>query len=420
MSDVAIHVENVSKVYRLGSIGRRTLQRDFARWWANRRGKPDPYLRIGQKDNSNQDGEQIWALRDISMQVRQGEIVGIIGRNGAGKSTLLKIFSRITAPTTGQVKIKGRIGSLLEVGTGFHPELTGRENIYLNGAILGMTRAEVDRKFDEIVDFSGVEQYIDTPVKRFSSGMHVRLAFAVAAHLEPEILVVDEVLAVGDAEFRKKSLGKMEDVAQEGRTVLLVSHNMAAIQTICERSIWIDEGQIVFSGPSNLTVDKYLSDDSIEHRFIVDHVTRCQRGVHISKVVVNGSEKDRVILGPNDNRIDVEIIGSIAEKGVFEIEAKVLDRQETVLASYLPDHEGTVIEPTPQGEFSLRCSIRLPRIMKGDYYLNLYLTDPGLTMWAEIPRAVQLHAQGTLATAGRGLEYHSGGGWMLLDSADSQ
>ena len=258
MSDVVISVENLSKQYHLGTIGGKTLREDVARWWARKRGKPDPYLRIGQTDYANQEGDTIWALRDINLQVRQGEILGIIGRNGAGKSTLLKILSRITAPTSGQVKIKGRIGSLLEVGTGFHPELTGRENVYLNGAILGMTRAEVDGKFDEIVDFSGVEQYIDTPVKRYSSGMTVRLAFAVAAHLEPEILVVDEVLSVGDIEFRKKSIGKMEEVAHGGRTVLFVSHNMAAITALCSRCTYLVGGRVVADGETVSVVDEYV------------------------------------------------------------------------------------------------------------------------------------------------------------------
>ena len=264
MSNIVISIEDLSKRYRLGSLGGRTFRQDTARWWAKQRGRPDPYLRIGQKAPSGQDGETVWALRDINLQIREGEILGIIGRNGAGKSTLLKIVSRITAPTTGVVKVKGRIGSLLEVGTGFHPELTGRENVYLNGAILGMTRAEVARKFDEIVDFSGVEQYIDTPVKRYSSGMQVRLAFAVAAHLEPEILVVDEVLAVGDAEFQEKCIGKMQDVSSQGRTVLFVSHNMASIKRLCNRAVLIDEGTLAYEGSPETTTVHYLSGSQVD------------------------------------------------------------------------------------------------------------------------------------------------------------
>ena len=256
-----ISVENLSKQYDLGVIGTGTISRDLNRWWARVRGKPDPYSQIGQKDAFERIGESILALDDVSFQVKQGEALGIIGRNGAGKSTLLKILSRVTAPTSGVVKVKGRIGSLLEVGTGFHPELTGRENVYLNGAILGMRKEEITRRFDEIVDFSGVEKFIDTPVKRYSSGMYVRLAFAVAAHLDPEILIVDEVLAVGDAEFQKKCLGKMGDVAGEGRTVLFVSHNMAAIQNLCDSTMLLESGSITKSGETEEVISHYLTDN---------------------------------------------------------------------------------------------------------------------------------------------------------------
>jgi len=254
-----ISVEHLSKVYHLGLIGTGTFSHDLEVWWAKTRGKPNPMLKIGETDHGNRDGEELWALRDVSFTVEQGEALGIIGSNGAGKSTLLKILSRVTAPTNGRVKVKGRIASLLEVGTGFHPELTGRENITLNGAILGMNKAEISRKFDEIVDFSGVEKFIDTPVKRYSSGMYVRLAFAVAAHLDPEILIVDEVLAVGDAEFQKKCLGKMSDVAQHGRTVLFVSHNMGAINKLCSTSIWLETGTIKMEGASHELVSTYLA-----------------------------------------------------------------------------------------------------------------------------------------------------------------
>jgi lipopolysaccharide transport system ATP-binding protein len=253
-----VSVENLSKAYRLGQIGTGTLTNDLRVWWAKTRGKPNPMLRIGRKDHGNQSGETIWALKDVGFSVEQGEVLGIIGRNGAGKSTILKILSRITAPTSGQVKVRGRIASLLEVGTGFHPELTGRENTYLNGAILGMTRTEVKRKFDEIVAFSEVEQFIDTPVKRYSSGMYVRLAFAVAAHLDPEILLVDEVLAVGDAEFQKKCLGKMGDIAGHGRTVLFVSHNMGAVRSLCGRVILLQHGGVTMEGDAAAVVAEYI------------------------------------------------------------------------------------------------------------------------------------------------------------------
>jgi len=261
MSETVIKVENLSKQYRLGLVGTGTLSHDLNRWWAKVRGKEDPFFKVGEVNVSDEKGisEYVWALKDINFEVKQGEVLGIIGKNGAGKSTLLKILSRVTGPTTGTAKVKGRIASLLEVGTGFHPELTGRENIFLNGAILGMTKPEIKSKFDEIVTFSGVERYIDTPVKRYSSGMYVRLAFAVAAHLEPEILVVDEVLAVGDAEFQKKCLGKMKDVAGEGRTVLFVSHNMGAVSNLCSRTILLKEGNIIANGITDEVINEYTS-----------------------------------------------------------------------------------------------------------------------------------------------------------------
>ncbi len=256
-----IKVENLSKAYQLGDFGTGTISRDLERFWARIRGKEDPFLKIGEINDRTTKGESdiVWSLKDINFEVNQGNAVGIIGRNGAGKSTLLKVLSRVTSPTTGSVKVKGRIASLLEVGTGFHPELTGKENVYLNGAILGMRKAEIKRKFDEIVDFAGVGRYIDTPVKRYSSGMYVRLAFAVAAHLESEILIVDEVLAVGDAEFQKKCLGKMGDVSKgEGRTVLFVSHNMGSIRQLCTSAMLLNNGNIVTQGNVDETLSIYL------------------------------------------------------------------------------------------------------------------------------------------------------------------
>ena len=257
---IAIKATNLSKAYQIGEFSTGTISRDIERWICKLRGKEDPFLRIGETNERDRKGSSdiVWSLKDINFEINQGEAVGIIGKNGAGKSTLLKILSRVTTPTKGNIKIKGRIASLLEVGTGFHPELTGRENIYLNGAILGMRKHEIKRKFDEIVDFSGVERYIDTPVKRYSSGMYVRLAFAVAAHLESEILIVDEVLAVGDYEFQKKCLGKMDEVSKgEGRTVLFVSHNMAAIKSFCKKGFLLSNGQMVFNGSSFDAVNKY-------------------------------------------------------------------------------------------------------------------------------------------------------------------
>ena len=259
----AIEFENVGKQYRLGLVSTQTLSHDLNRWWTvNVLHKEDPYLKIGEVNDRSVKGssDYVWALRDINFKVEQGDVVGIIGRNGAGKSTLLKLLSRVTAPTTGHIRGKGRIGSLLEVGTGFHPEMTGRENIYMNGAILGMTKPEITRKLDEIVDFSGCERYLDTPVKRYSSGMMVRLGFAVAAHLDPEILVVDEVLAVGDAEFQKKAIGKMQEVSRgEGRTVLFVSHNMGSIRALCKSCVVLNKGTVEMIGGTESCVSHYLS-----------------------------------------------------------------------------------------------------------------------------------------------------------------
>ena len=261
-NDIILKVENVSKLYRLGTVGTGTFRGDVHRFWKTKvLGQEDPFLKIGQTNDrtSKEKAEFVWALKDINFEVKRGEVLGIIGKNGAGKSTLLKLLSRITSPTTGSIKSAGRMASLLEVGTGFHPELTGRENIYLNGAILGMTKKEIQNKFDEIVDFSGCELYIDTPVKRYSSGMTVRLGFAVAAFLDPEILVVDEVLAVGDAEFQKKAIGKMKDISSgQGKTVLFVSHNMASVKTLCSSAILIENGSVSIMNNVHTVIDQYI------------------------------------------------------------------------------------------------------------------------------------------------------------------
>ena len=262
--NTVIRVENLSKAYQLGQFSTGTISKDLERWWALTRGKEDPFLKIGETNVKSTKGvsNMVWSLKDLNFDIQQGEAIGIIGKNGAGKSTLLKILSQVTSPTTGKIKIKGKIASLLEVGTGFHPELSGRENIYLNGAILGMKKSDINKQFDEIVDFSGVERYIDTPVKRYSSGMYVRLAFAVAAHLQSEILIVDEVLAVGDADFQKKCLGKMGDIsAGNGRTVLFVSHNMSSIKSLCPKSILLGNGQMIGMDSSDKIIEKYLDNN---------------------------------------------------------------------------------------------------------------------------------------------------------------
>jgi lipopolysaccharide transport system ATP-binding protein len=307
--NIAIKVENLSKAYQLGQIGTGTISRDLERFWTTKiRGKEDPFLKIGQTNDRTVKGESdiVWSLKDINFEIEQGDAVGIIGRNGAGKSTLLKLLSRVTAPTTGNIKVKGRIASLLEVGTGFHPELTGRENIYLNGAILGMRKKEITRKFDEIVDFSGVERYIDTPVKRYSSGMYVRLAFAVAAHLESEILIVDEVLAVGDAEFQKKCLGKMGEVSTgEGRTVLFVSHNMASVKSLCTKAVLLENGMVKSVGIVESIIGNYLSGDldNKNRRTFSNEYDKPEFNLHEIMINPLGNEPESII----DEFAEIEI-----------------------------------------------------------------------------------------------------------------
>lgn len=300
--DIVIKAENISKQYRLGQVGTGTLSHDLKRWWSLVRGKEDPYLQVGVENDRTKkaSSDYAWALRDVNFEIERGDTLGIIGKNGAGKSTLLKVLSRVTSPTSGQIKIKGRIASLLEVGTGFHPELTGRENIYMNGAILGMTKREISAKFDEIVDFAGVEMYIDTPVKRYSSGMYVRLAFGVAAHLEPEILIVDEVLAVGDAEFQKKCLGKMSDVASHGRTIIFVSHNMQAVQSLCKSAMYMKAGRVTDIGSTAAVINNYLSREirnSLERKWDLSADSPGNDKVRLlsAEVIIPNSEDGNII-----------------------------------------------------------------------------------------------------------------------------
>lgn len=287
----AIEFDNIGKQYRLGLVSTQTISNDLKRWWyMNILHKEDPFLKIGETNDRSIKGrsEYVWALKDINFKVEQGDVVGIIAKNGAGKSTLLKLLSRVTSPTTGEIRARGRIGSLLEVGTGFHPEMTGMENIFLNGAILGMSKREIKSKLDEIIDFSGCERYIDTPVKRYSSGMMVRLGFAVAAHLDPEILVVDEVLAVGDAEFQKKAIGKMKDVSQgEGRTVLFVSHNMASIKNLCKSCVMLKNGTIHKIGETEEVVDEYLSENLSKSVFVFQNIDKTLPNKFVSFKIFN-------------------------------------------------------------------------------------------------------------------------------------
>ena len=337
MSSSVIKVQNLSKQYRLGNVGTGSIAHDVNRAWYRIRGKEDPYLKIGEENDRSKKGssEYVWALRDINFDVKQGEVLGIIGRNGAGKSTLLKILSRTTSPTTGKIKIKGRVASLLEVGTGFHNELTGRENIFLNGAILGMTKSEIKSKFDEIVNFSGVERYIDTPVKRYSTGMLVRLAFAVAAHLEPEILVVDEVLAVGDAEFQKKAIGKMKEVSgKEGRTVLFVSHNMASIVNLCDRGILLANGKIKIDSSIDDTIRQYQISNQQNIIDLSDYQGRKGSGdCRINKINILSENKIDSQVQRLGDKISIEMF-------IENLSGKDLDNLHIVIGIYNLNDEG--------------------------------------------------------------------------------
>jgi lipopolysaccharide transport system ATP-binding protein len=417
MPNPVISVEHLTKRYELGVIGTGTLTRDLERWWARVRKQPDPYTRIGRVDAFKRIGESILALDDVSFKVEQGEALGIIGRNGAGKSTLLKILSRVTAPTSGVVKVKGRIGSLLEVGTGFHPELTGRENIYLNGAILGMKKAEVARKFDEIVDFSGVEKFIDTPVKRYSSGMYVRLAFAVAAHLDPEILVVDEVLAVGDAEFQKKCLGKMGDVAtREGRTVLFVSHNMAAIQQLCSKSILIRTGKLDHQGDSQSVVKRYLLMSENENEikangYIANNILEKIRLIDAYTTDTTNNLRQSLISGEEINlnlviESETNFRNLIVTVGINDDSGSRL----TVLHSEL---SGASLQITSK-QTIVTCNIPKFILLPGKYYLDIKIyRGRDVLMWIPNAKSITVE-QGNVLKSGK-LPPRDWGGFFVLE-----
>ncbi|HEX4957011.1 MAG TPA: ABC transporter ATP-binding protein [Lacibacter sp.] len=376
MSNIVIKAENLSKQYRLGTVSTGTITHDLNRWWHKVRGKEDPYLRIGDENDRTQksNSEYVWALQDINFEVAHGEVLGIVGRNGAGKSTLLKILSRTTAPTTGNVKIKGRVASLLEVGTGFHPELSGRENIFLNGAILGMTKKEIERKFDEIVDFAGVERYIDTPVKRYSSGMYVRLAFAVAAHLESEILIVDEVLAVGDAEFQKKCMGKMSAMSKgEGRTVLFVSHNLPAVKRLCTKGLFLSNGKLQFEGSVNDVASLYFNEVENQSTMNVDARLREGNGrVRLQSFQMLGDPSPEVnqpvtFLFRLDQPFDKSRL-------IVSFSLRSPDHQ---LLSYLVSDETVVNDIRPEDRFTqeIELSINHFAVRPGRYSIRIILHD---------------------------------------------
>lgn len=411
----AIEFNNISKLYRLGLVSSGTLSHDLNRWWQmNVLGKEDPFLKVGTVNDRSKaaDSEYVWALKDIDFKVEQGDVVGIIGKNGAGKSTLLKLLSKVTSPTTGTIMAKGRIASLLEVGTGFHGEMTGRENIYLNGAILGMTKDEINRKLDEIVDFSGCERYIDTPVKRYSSGMMVRLGFAVAAHLDPEILVVDEVLAVGDAEFQKKAIGKMQDVSQGGgRTVLFVSHNMASLKALCRRGIMLENGSVCFDGAMSDAIALYLKDnDIIEDGEIVSGVKQVSPDIKLTKVLVNGKQGKVVNLVYPDREMTIEVAGELIRDLPIAIECRIFDRENVLLAKFAPDLMRTEVKRVKNGVFELREEMHLPMNMaNGEYRMEIAVTHPNVEYMAVIPNAVRLSISGYISPTGNPMVYTNHG-----------
>jgi len=376
MSKIAIKAENISKQYRLGEIGTGTISHDLNRWWYKVRGKDDPFLKIGESNDRSQKGESdyVWSLKDINFEINQGDAVGIIGKNGAGKSTLLKLLSKVTKPTGGQFKVNGRIASLLEVGTGFHPEMTGRENIYLNGAILGMNRSEITRKFDEIVDFAGIERYIDTPVKRYSSGMYVRLAFAVAAHLESEILIVDEVLAVGDAEFQKKCLGKMDNISNgEGRTVLFVSHNMAAIKQLCKKGMLLESGSLKIIGDIGPVVELYNYNSDNNKSFKNIRIEAID--VLVKNITINKEYNGRVIpFKPFKVEIELEVGRDIDKIGI----QIMLTNEDTSGIVFMTNTETTISmnNTFKKGLTTVTCFIENFNLSSGNYWLGFGMDQP--------------------------------------------
>ena len=414
MSRKVIEFDNVGKQYVLGTIGTGTLSQDLNRWWARIRGKEDPFLKIGEVNDRTKKGESnfVWALKDINFSVDEGDVVGIIGKNGAGKSTLLKILSRVTSPTVGTIKVKGRIASLLEVGTGFHPEMTGRENIYMNGTIMGMTKTEIDRKLDEIVDFAGVEKYLDTPVKRYSSGMMVRLGFAIAAHLEPEILVVDEVLAVGDAEFQKKAIGKMQDVSKgEGRTVLFVSHNMAAVRSLCKKGIVMKNGSIDSIGDITSAIERYLkNNDDAENVNIIDSVKCLKSTLHIESVEINETSKTHSIIRNGQEKLKVRITGTLDEALDYDLMLILKNEIGMPYATYAPGHYRGEIQHLEKGKFGIERIINLPMILaKGILKVDLYLHHPMVEYQMMAVDCCSLESEGFQSGYGRALEHQQNG-----------
>nr|WP_315182232.1 ABC transporter ATP-binding protein [uncultured Flavobacterium sp.] len=380
MKDIILKAENISKQYRLGQVGTGTMAHDLNRWWHQIRGKENPYLKIGDTNDRSTKGssDYVWALQDINFAVERGEILGIIGKNGAGKSTLLKILSRVTAPTTGSIKFGGRVASLLEVGTGFNGEMTGRENIYLNGAILGMTKKEITSKIDAIIDFSGCERYIDTPVKRYSSGMYVRLAFAVAAFLEPEILIIDEVLAVGDAEFQKKAIGKMQDISKTGgRTVLFVSHNMAAVKSLCTRGIVMENGEVVLDSTVENAVNYYLSGNSETQNKKIFSSEYDKKEFLLHEICLNPVGKSSDFVLDEFQEIEINTVISLKEENQ-NLQVTYVLNNEIGDALFTFSHINNGVKLV-SGLNKLTCILPKGFLNIGTYYLSLYIIENSKT-----------------------------------------
>lgn len=408
MSDIVIKAENLSKKYKLGVVSNATFFRDLQSWWAGVRGKEDPHSKIDSEQQGN--STDFWALKDISFEIREGDRVAFIGRNGAGKSTLLKLLSQITTPTEGVAKMKGKVSSLLEVGTGFHPELTGRENIYLNGAILGMKKKEIDTKLDAIIDFCGIEHHIDTPIKRYSSGMQVRLGFAVASHLNCDILIADEVLAVGDIEFQRKAISKMNDLSTtEGRTILFVSHNLVAVRSLCNKGFVLDKGKLV-SKSDNIdeSIKEYMQAGDADKEFIAYQNTELVEGFKLNSVLINGSPSRHVqyVLG---EKLKVEFMGNIKKTLPLCVEMRFKNEMGARVAYYNRGHF-TRMEDTPAGDFHITEELSIPNIITGSYTVDLYVSSPYISiLLAFIENAFIIDAMGVQTISGVSLLYKDTG-----------
>lgn len=404
----AVRVQNISKKYQLGLIGSSSLQETISSKF--------------KRSSDRKDEGVFWALKDVTFDVPVGQTLGIIGNNGAGKSTLLKVISKITEPTSGRIEFRGRVASLLEVGTGFHPELTGRENIFLNGAILGMSRTEIRKKFDEIVEFSGVSRFLDTPVKRYSSGMYVRLAFSIAAHLEPEILVVDEVLSVGDVAFQKKCVGKMNEVTNSGRTVLFVSHNMSVVKTLCERCLVMSKGQIGFIGDTQEAISHYLSSGSEENSTLsIKSVAQIisDKIINVGLIRVNGSENLNTFIPCDVKKLTLELECEIEEDMSLSLDFRIFDKNLNPLAFYTPRFYTSEFQTYPKGKIHIKENVILPNLNKGEYYMNIMLMDS----YSNKPQVVVencllLDIEGSPGVTGWIFKYNKGNGFVMLQKEE--